>query len=268
MNLNRLKKGILNTITRAHVASRIYGFPGLLRTLIEYHLLRKTDAPIFILPNGLKMLYPHKWREAIGSTINEVFIAREYSRLKDFEPNEDDIIVDAGAFVGAYTLYVAKRASKVIALEPSPLRVLLKYNVKLNKLGNVVVLPYALLDVHGFVEFYFDLKGPTGSSVFREGGVDRMLIRVPTITLDILADKLSIKEIDILKMDIEGSECKAFKGAQRLLDEGKIDRIVLEIHPYLCRERELVSLLTVFGYKVIYRLNLGKTSILYVRSPC
>ncbi len=54
----------------------------------------------------------------MSSTIYDVFIAKEYSRSKDFELDGDDIIVDAGTFIGAYTLYVAKRASMVIALKP------------------------------------------------------------------------------------------------------------------------------------------------------
>jgi hypothetical protein len=67
-------------------------------------------------------------------------------------------------------------------------------------------------------------------------------------------------------MDIEGSECRALRGAQRLLSEGRVDRIVMEIHKWLCGEKELVSLLTTFKYKVIYRLDLGKTSILYAKN--
>ncbi len=264
----RIRGRIKESIERAMTVYNNFGVSGLFRALVEYHILRRTNAPIFILPNGLKVIYPERWRGAIGSTIDEVFIAKEYTRIRDFEPNGDDIVVDAGAFIGAYTLYASKKALKVLALEPSPFRVFLEYNVKLNRLSNVTVLPYALLDSNSPVKFHVDLMGPVGSSVFNEGEGNRVSILVPAITLDTLAERFGIKEINILKMDIEGSECKALKGAQKLLSDRRIDKIVMEVHPWLCSKRELISTLNAFKYKILYKLDLGSiapTYIMYVR---
>lgn len=54
--------------------------------------------------------------------------------------------------------------------------------------------------------------------------------QVKTMTLDHFARKVGIKEIDILKMDIQGGELSALKGCERLLELQRIKLIYLEAY--------------------------------------
>lgn len=53
-------------------------------------------------------------------------------------------------------------------------------------------------------------------------------VEVPAITLDTVADSLGIEVIDLLKMDIEGHELAALRGAEKLLGRGAIKALVFE----------------------------------------
>lgn len=54
-------------------------------------------------------------------------------------------------------------------------------------------------------------------------------IQVETSTLDAFCQQASISRINILKMDIQGGELLALKGASDLLSEGRIDLIFTEV---------------------------------------
>lgn len=82
--------------------------------------------------------------------------ADDYWRFVDhFEPktivfmlqkvDENSVIVDVEAHIGIHTIHLAKRAKLVVAIEPEPRNyMLLKRNLKLNKVRNVLALPIAL----------------------------------------------------------------------------------------------------------------------------
>ena len=55
--------------------------------------------------------------------------------------------------------------------------------------------------------------------------------QVHVTTLDRVIAKFNIKRIDILKMNVEGMELQALKGAKQSLRKGKISNIVITIHP-------------------------------------
>ncbi|MDG6999789.1 MAG: FkbM family methyltransferase, partial [Nitrososphaerota archaeon] len=68
------------------------------------------------------------------------YIAGEYDFL---DINDDDIVIDAGANIGDFTLKAARDAELVIAIEPNPDTLeLLKFNTKNHK--NVVIVEKAL----------------------------------------------------------------------------------------------------------------------------
>lgn len=55
--------------------------------------------------------------------------------------------------------------------------------------------------------------------------------QVHVTTLDRVIAKFNIKRIDILKMNVEGMELQALKGAKQSLRKGKISNIILTTHP-------------------------------------
>ncbi|NON61515.1 FkbM family methyltransferase [Acidianus sp. RZ1] len=124
------------------------------------------------------------------------FFAGEWDFL---HVKEKDIVVDAGASVGDFTLKVAEKARKVIAIEPNPVYLdYLKKNVKENGLEDkVVIMPYAIYERSEKVKFKV---GGTGSKV-GEGEVE--VIGMPFDEIIRIAGETNV---DVIKMDIEGAE--------------------------------------------------------------
>jgi FkbM family methyltransferase len=138
-------------------------------------------------------------------------------------------VVDGGAHVGYYTLRMASwvgRSGRVEAFEPNPVLMRrLRRSVAVNGFGDRVRLhEAALLDRNGEAEFGFrhDLSG--GGAI--EGAGERF--PVTTVTLDTaLADTA---QVDVLKLDLEGAELRALRGALRLVAASPRIAIVLEFH--------------------------------------
>lgn len=156
-------------------------------------------------------------------------------------------VFDIGANIGFYSVlfseWVGPRG-KVIAYEPDPdNHNLLLRNLELNNCQNVEVRPVALADRSGQSVFSVDHvthmtghlgAGATyGETIFGKSKED--LIRVPTSTLDDEVREFGAPEI--IKMDIEGGEYDALRGARSLL---QTDRpiIVSEMNAWRARSAE------------------------------
>jgi FkbM family methyltransferase len=75
------------------------------------------------------------------------------------------VFVDIGAYVGFYTVLVARHGWKVVAFEPNPINViLLRYNIALHGVGDrAVIVDKAAGDVHGYARFSIS-SSPSESS--------------------------------------------------------------------------------------------------------
>jgi FkbM family methyltransferase len=85
----------------------------------------------------------------------------------------------------------------------------------------------------GFLELYFDTDGGGLASVYQRdvshvGLIMDKSVTVSVTTLDQIASKYSLPVIDYLKLDLEGHELEALKGAKQLLDEKRIRAITFE----------------------------------------
>lgn len=152
-----------------------------------------------------------------------------------FRVRKDDVVVDVGAHIGRYTLMAATRGAKVIAIEPDPSNfVLLRTNVNLNGLSNVVLLPQAMTSRPSTL--WLSLAGSTNtgvSSVSAEGVGEPSNVRaerevqVRGETLDRLVETHKLHRIDWLKIDVEGHEVAVLEGGGTAL--GITRRLVLEV---------------------------------------
>lgn len=142
-------------------------------------------------------------------------------------------VIDAGAHIGVYSLLFSHwvgPTGRVEAFEPDPATAdRLEANLKRNRLVNVHVhrcalgeaetrLPLNVTADPGFNSFGVPAGG---SSVARR-------VPVPVTTLDLFCRREGIDHIDLLKMDIEGWEVPAFRGAGRLLREGRLGMAMVE----------------------------------------
>lgn len=175
---------------------------------------------------------------------------------------EDGVFVDVGANVGAISRAVARSRANVtiIAFEPNPrIYPLLQSNLK--PFSKSQAYNFGLGADKGLLEFYHGKESCVGSFVAsytnRHVGnvaaaeVSRIKVKVSTGD-----EELShLRQIDVMKIDVEGFETEVFNGLRGLLSQQRIGTIFFEFCPYAQRSaqhrpREVISLLTNSGYRI------------------
>ncbi|MEO0106514.1 MAG: FkbM family methyltransferase [candidate division WOR-3 bacterium] len=140
--------------------------------------------------------------------------------LKKYTPKNAEIVIDAGAYPGNFTIILSRLVGKngrVIAIEPDK-KFFAYLNSRFNRLGlkNIILLNFALWNSDG--ERNFLNRGNEGSSLFAQNSSNhRYTTTIPTRRLDTIVGALKIPRVDYLKMDIEGAEIEALEGATEVL---------------------------------------------------
>jgi FkbM family methyltransferase len=182
--------------------------------------------------------------------------------------------IDVGANFGVVTATLAASVNPggaVHSFEPlAAARARLERTIELNALGNVTVNQTAVTDRTGEVQL-FDY-GPGYESwatlVPREIETGTQTLRaappesIPSVTLDDYCQQGSIGRVDILKIDVEGAEERVLRGAARLLEDGRVDLVMVEVAdttlmPAGTRAHALLDLLERRGLWT-YRLEGGR----------
>jgi FkbM family methyltransferase len=152
------------------------------------------------------------------------------------EVRAGDVIADVGAYIGLYTIALAKRVGqggRVIAFEPDPANfTALKEHVSLNSLADrVETRSEAVGASTGQVKFAANASSESSvaNSMFGPTSGDECIVQCVSLD-EIFAET----RLDILKIDVEGYEEKVIAGALRLLkDDSRGPRaIFIEVHPY------------------------------------
>jgi len=142
----------------------------------------------------------------------------DLSPIKGYELNyklkKNDVVIDAGAFTGDYTVFAAKKVGergKVIAFEPDlKNRKILKRNLHHENLKNVIIIPKGLWNKN--TSLTLDKSGLHSSLSSKNQGE-----KIEVVKLDDELKKLGIEKINFIKMDIEGAEIKAIEGCKGIL---------------------------------------------------
>lgn len=144
------------------------------------------------------------------------YIEHEWLLMQRFI-NPGDCVVDAGANIGGFSLPMAHKvgiAGKVHAFEPQPvLHHCLKQNAAINNLTQLIPHIEGLGETAGIIETAvpdYDKANNLGAFSFHTVGDD---LNIKVITLD----SLNLPKISFIKMDIEGMELSALKGAAKTI---------------------------------------------------
>jgi len=146
-------------------------------------------------------------------------------------------VLDIGAHHGYFSILAARRAGaegKVYAIEPAPENFqILKKNIELNNLTNVIPVNKAASDSNANTSFFIAKPNDVQGSLFPTLRTDEYSVPVECITIDEL---LSGESVDVVKMDIEGAEPFALKGMTKTLSASPNIVLFLEFHgPWLKR---------------------------------
>ncbi len=198
------------------------------------------------------------------STSAERYRVLEYAGEKEYLGEmlrylrADDVLYDIGANVGVVALHAAQICD-VVAFEPDPsFRARLERNVALNPGTQVRVLPYAASDGDGDVVLYTDGAEGNSPSLRHQRG-EKDAVTIPGRTIDSLVASGTLPPPTILKIDIEGAELLALRGANGLLGStGRPRALFIEIHPQFLAafdgsSEQVEALLRAAGYtRVVY----------------
>lgn len=225
----------------------------------------KISKPLFINVFG-KKLFTHPKDDPLSTSLYY---------YGDYEPFETDLfqnlikkgdtVLDIGAHIGYYTLLssgLVGRSGKVFSFEPDPDNLaLLRKNVEVNNLTNVVIENVAVSDRNKRINFYRSLQNRGDNRIFRENSREKC-IKVDCITLDnYFNSKFSV---DFVKMDIQGAEVKALLGMPRTLKDNKDIILTFEFWPYgyHCAGNSAKELLDILDANRFLLFDIGRTEAL------
>jgi FkbM family methyltransferase len=149
-------------------------------------------------------------------------------------------VLDLGANIGFYTLLASTKvgnSGQVISFEPSPQNLkMINLSLKENSFSNVIVVNAAVSDFVGksilHLSPYYNSEHSLFNYHYSSGYVnntDKIVIDVTTVdkTLENFADYT----VNLIKMDIEGSESKALNGMQQVFEKNEHLVLITEFWP-------------------------------------
>lgn len=258
------------SVTRSgHSGNIVYRLmDGILRTVL-HHL------PISPLTERISLWWGYRYRPApavanlrsgarISITLNDhlqlllyyfgTFEPRSLQLMKEFlRPGAT--VIDVGANIGFYTIEAAaavRANGLVIAIEASPsLAKIIDFQLKDNHVSNVTLIPNAVGESEGVARLTLPTAGNHG--MFTLGNVEGTFSAdVPVRTIDDIVKQTGVKSVDFIKMDIEGSEFSALKGAIETIKNFH-PPILIELNEVALRgcgasSRQVKALLQSLGY--------------------
>lgn len=172
--------------------------------------------------------------------------------------------IDIGANQGEFTVYASRLVGdtgRVISFEPvDSVREKLWRNIRINALQNVIVQSWALGDSNGSFPIFSQLEQFADgtqhlglATLFETEERGTVIQQVQVRRLDDIVAEKGINRVDVVKIDIEGGEFAAFKGASSLLARYK-PVLFFELDKGNCRAAgyepdELLAWLRGFNYQ-------------------
>lgn len=253
-------KKLFTFVTRFRKGLRIRDKFSILFYTILHILLYPINSLAFLLIR--KNLIPAKifFNNYIIENSDGLFFCRDNVDLdvvgEDFEHGirnyfksfDRGIFVDIGANIGKYTIMISNqlKEGKVISIEPHPENFkTLKKNIKLNNCKNIIPVETACWNKKEVLKLFNHEDQPLLSSSIKPS---KSYIKINSDALDNILQKLNIKKVDFIKIDVEGAESRVLEGMKKILKSGKT-KIIFEAWDknYLnaCRE-----ILQKYNYKI------------------
>ena len=209
-------------------------------------------------------------KKLIYYILNYTFHRFEAKIIKILKNEKNLVVFDVGCFRGVFTKNILKltdrKKIKFYLFDIN--KNTKKYISNLILSRNISYNEVALINKNGTAEYnynsFFESSGSSLSPLFRndakwissrkfllkillQSTKNYVKYRVPTLTLDTFVKKKRIKSIDLLKVDIDGSEYEFLQGAKVTLKENKIKVILIEINDkkknYKKKEKKIINFL-------------------------
>ncbi|MEV1051974.1 FkbM family methyltransferase [Streptomyces sp. NPDC049887] len=173
---------------------------------------------------------------------------------------EAPVIFDVGANYGQWSTglhsALGTRNGRYFLFEPQPA---CRPALARTRVPNQVVIPAAVSDEEGSATIFADTPGSGVASVHRRrdsyfGDMTAHQEKVPVTTIDREVERWGVERIDLLKLDIEGAEYQALRGAAGSLRDRRVTTIAFEFGSANVYSRtffrDFWDLLTPLGYRL------------------
>jgi len=209
-------------------------------------------------------------KKLIYYILNYTFHRFEAKIIKILKNEKNLVVFDIGCFRGVFTRNILelidRKKIKFYLFDIN--KNTKKYISNLISSRNISYNEVALSNKNGIAEYnynsFFESSGSSLSPLYKndakwissrkfllkillQSTKNYVKYRVPTLTLDTFVKKKRIKSIDLLKVDIDGSEYEFLQGAKVTLKGNKIKVILIEINDkkknYKNKEKKIINFL-------------------------
>lgn len=253
--MHQLRNGASFVAACAGLSERIAMVRWLSRLALRRSIRSGSEAVETLSFRGLRLCLD--WASAEHVPLREVLIRGEYWPEDAFRPSLGQTIVDVGANAGIYAVYAARQVGKygrVIAIEPNPAVVpRLERNLQINGMEGVcTVVPVAVSSQARAGALVVGANTTIGTlALAGQSGVE-----VAVRTLDGVLGGLGLTAIDLMKIDVEGSEIAVLEGGADTVRRTR--RIVIEVSE--ATSVAIFDRLRQAGFERIFRADAGTDS--------
>ena len=214
------KKDIENQLTIANIS--------LLSNVFKMYVYSSNDYV------SQEILTCFSWEfDETNNLLNALFF---YSTIYNLKPHEI-YILDIGANIGWYSLFIAKYGYNVLSFEPSEIHnYIFKKNYCLNRELNITIINKGLYDDEKKCNYYTFEENKAYGTVFcdENKNISKHLKKSGQVHLTKLSNYIPFllnKKLVLMKIKIDGSEGKAIEGGIKLITKYHIPFIFLEFNP-------------------------------------
>jgi FkbM family methyltransferase len=180
---------------------------------------------------------------------------KDFFRIADALLQEGGEFLDVGANHGLLSFGVARKLGQRVRFhlfEPDPkLLESIDKTLKLYPSMRAEINPLAVCDEDGTIQFQVQKEQTGASHITKSGGVP-----IRSIKLDTYLNEKGLDCVQLLKLDIEGYELSALRGAEHFLKHHRIQAIYFEyFEKYLVRvapPAKLIEFLDLLSYEVCF----------------
>lgn len=185
----------------------------------------QSEFTLSVAEKGGKTL---KWRSNLPTEkhiVDAVFRGSEYTErsveLGGLKLNKEDVVLDLGTNIGAFTVDIFDKVKKVIAFEPEDVNFeFASINIEDNNAKNVTAFKKAVVGNDDKVRDFYLGKVPYYYSFLVKG--NRKRVPVECVNINDVMQKYNPTK---MKVDIEGSEWEVLISCK---DFGRVDQIIFE----------------------------------------
>ncbi len=192
----------------------------------------RTLRDLYVVRRGRPQTSPFGFRFLGESAMSGEEYEPEMTRLCRRLFDEVELFVDVGANIGYYTCLARQAGVRVMAIEPSTANLrFLVANLTANGWYDVEVWAAAVAAAPGLGDLYGSRGGASLLRGWKPGVAETHRETVPVTTLDTLLNGRFVGRNLLIKVDVEGAQLQALRGATATLARRPAPSWLVEVTP-------------------------------------